>query len=232
MLIEACRPTVDGRPRLSFDQVPENKVAVLGERIELVCDVYASPNAIISWTKAGQTIRHFDPTSIESMANLDFDKVLAMSNTMTKLVIPCANASSAGVYTCVVDNGCQKIAASATVEIVDEADVEGGSSKCHEFMNVAPTITAWTDTRLERVDATVELLCRAEGSPKPRISWYRLDDDEVRLPLVDELFLDNGDLLLPPKMPGSDGQVSLYQCVAENDFGIASKIVMFYGTRA
>lgn len=110
---------MDGRARLSFDQAPENKVAVLGERIELVCNVYSSPNAEIYWTKGGQTIRHFDSTRIESLANMDFEKVIAMSNTMTKLVIPCANASSAGVYTCVVDNGCQKISASATVEITD-----------------------------------------------------------------------------------------------------------------
>jgi hypothetical protein len=102
---------------LSFDKTPENTVAAMGERVELVCNVYSSPNAVIYWTKVEQAIRHFDTTKIELLANSDIEKVIAMSNIMTKLVIPCANATSAGVYTCIVSNGCQKIAASATVEI-------------------------------------------------------------------------------------------------------------------
>jgi hypothetical protein len=37
-------------------------------------------------------------------------------------------------------------------------------------------IVFWTDTRLERPEATVTLFCRASGEPRPAIEWFEEDD--------------------------------------------------------
>jgi hypothetical protein len=61
------------------------------------------------------------------------------------------------------------------------------NTNCPINQQTAPVIIAWTDARLEYMHATVHLICRAVGNPMPQIEWYRLDDNERRHPLTDEI---------------------------------------------
>ncbi len=61
------------------------------------------------------------------------------------------------------------------------------NTNCQLNQQTAPVIIAWTDARLEYIHATVHLICRAVGNPTPHIEWYRLDNNEQRHSLRNEI---------------------------------------------
>lgn len=52
----------------------------------------------------------------------------------------------------------------------------------------APQITMWTDLRLERPEATVQLFCRARANPPAEITWWSEAEDD---PSRSELLIEN-----------------------------------------
>jgi hypothetical protein len=68
---------------------------------------------------------------------------------------------------------------------------------------------------------------------RSQTNWSVVVSPLLARSVLNHLFqlLDNGNLLVPPKMPGSESHIMLYQCVAENDNGSDSKVIMLYATR-
>lgn len=49
---------------------------------------------------------------------------------------------------------------------------------CNVTSAAAPTIAVSTVSRLEVVGTPVQLMCRASGVPKPKVTWQRITDDD------------------------------------------------------
>lgn len=82
----------------------------------------------------------------------------------------------------------------------------------------------WTQTAMEHIGADVQLHCRASGSPKPVVTWYDSNDQQV---VADQKHrvLGTGDLLIRNITFDHMGK---YRCVARNVHGTDSVDKVFF----
>jgi len=173
-------------------------------------------------------IETVSPVMAERLSNRGV-RTFQMATTSSKVNIPCADASRAGLYTCLASNGRETVSANATVRVEEKSnDVQG--ARCPRkrsepsVMGSPADIYMWTESRMERPGVSVQLMCRAGGVPRPKITWFEtvgFGNFQKRIPIKsdDERFmlLANGDLLV--KKTPTDVPMSMYQCEAVNEFG-------------
>uniref|UniRef100_A0A914WHE3 Ig-like domain-containing protein n=1 Tax=Plectus sambesii TaxID=2011161 RepID=A0A914WHE3_9BILA len=187
----SCIAPVDG-VRLSFheDGEPVDYSGKAGDRVELMCEVYGAPQATIHWTFDGRPIENTPVVGSEQERLLNVDmRVIGSSTTKSVLVIDCLDRSRVGKYGCHADNNCATpIAAYAAVTIEAQQETPSTHVCKPKGVKYPPKITMWTDLRLERPEASVQLFCRASASPPAEITWYIAADDEsqAEMPIVDD----------------------------------------------
>ncbi len=111
-------------PELRFDgDKSALKSAKVGEKFELRCEAFGQPAPVVYWIRNGKPLgvdkETPDTNWLEKLQNLGI-RTYQIGNTVAIHQIPCATAGDVGVYTCVADNGHQKL--KRDVELV----VEGG----------------------------------------------------------------------------------------------------------
>ncbi|XP_033124237.1 neogenin-like [Anneissia japonica] len=139
------------RKEPEFLSKPRNATARVGSPTFLVCAVYGYPKPVISWLKD-------DNSSVAAviegrLLETQMEGVFFVSSTVKE---------DAGKYTCVAENWAGRITADAQVTVL-----------------VPPTFIEKPENVETTEGSDVTLRCRADGVPKPEISWKRLSYDIV-----------------------------------------------------
>jgi len=233
-------------PEIGFETpLPKVTEVIPGKQTELVCAVYGRPPPTIRWLKNGVEVESVKSgNELERLENLGIP-TLQTAITKSRLSIDCAEMH--GVYTCSADNGYKKIEGNTTLKlatglaglkqlkrektkITEMCSVKKRKDNRLDLMAGSPAkIVMWTDTRMEQPDAVAQLFCRANGNPKPKITWYHLKEDgEQGERIIDGpqyTLLKNGDLMVKGPQPEGEGGFS-YQCVAKNAYGKDNQTVL------
>ncbi|CAB3401676.1 unnamed protein product [Caenorhabditis bovis] len=205
---------------LAVEKPLSNVRAARGSPLVLTCAFFGSPQPSIAWYHRGRKI---DSHSSSPFSAILANRQLSQTIVESELRIPCLDESTIGEYFCEAVSECSPpVVTHSLVTIAANTDAVECPSPSTP---TPPIIAAFTMSRIELPEAVSELVCRARGSPTPRVRWYRIgDDDEMTLTPVEQsdhnLLLPNGDLLVI----GDGTTISeSYRCVAENPYGTAHK---------
>lgn len=210
-------------PRITVDASPEDKVAHVGDVVELNCGAFSAPQATVRWVLDGKPVANgLDfGSKLERVENAGI-RTIGAAITNSVLRLPCVDSSNVGTYGCVVESGCHTKTFNAVVSVSD-----GGKQNCNNLASRTsatrgskPHITMWTDTRMERSGAAAQLYCRAAGVPQPQIDWYEVDDAGAVSPIMpsnDIYVIPNGDLMVKKRDDKQGG--NMYRCIAKNEHG-------------
>jgi len=143
----------------------------------------------------------------------------------------CIDATS--TVECIANNG--YIKRTQTHVVVNESDAN--TRTCHARslkrednkwnVETAPMIHMWTDGRFERLNAVVQLYCRAYARPPPVVYWTHENGTIVDNDGSTYQTLSNGDLLIMANSGAASGQ---YTCHAVNEHGKDNVHSYFYAT--
>ncbi|KAF8359718.1 zig-5 [Pristionchus pacificus] len=212
-----CKSLVDG-PALRFERdekgqlLSEAHSVKIGERLELTCTVFASPTASIIWLHNGKEVQ-----INEGPQEFLFDsrhRTLGISMLKSRLVRDCATAEDAGEYSCIAMSPCAK-AIKQTTKVTVTA---GKATVCA----AQPSITMFTDSRMEYPTVPVQLVCRSSHS-MVGVHWVRVDDDDETITSPIEFAgsgffrLPSGDLIVDPKLLGDDVATVTMRCFVGDD---------------
>lgn len=199
----------------TFKTQPQSIIEVdIGKSVELKCDGISNPKANITWYKNSNLIIDDEST-----------KNVIISELNTKLNIKNISKTDEAIYQCFISNEAGQISASSLVHIISYAP-----KLINEQQNKTTTnLTAFSES-------IAYLTCNVDGSPKPRISWQKLDSTTQQYKTIylsnDELISshgvnnavyntnDNGDLLIKNLNIKHTGW---YKCIAENILGSVSQ---------
>ncbi|CAB3399815.1 unnamed protein product [Caenorhabditis bovis] len=206
--------------KFSGDSVPESVEVKAGDSFELKCEAAGSPPPVFHWKLDGNVVQgDARPNLYEKLHNVGKTTV-QNGITISRIVVPCAEANHAGVYKCVATNGHGRIERSIEVIVVGQCE-----GKCQEKEPSGPKIVEWSDARFENEKNAAQLLCRT-NSLLDTIAWY---NDKRELLNNKENFevLSNGDLVIK----NNDWKnMGMYTCVASNEYGEDRIEVFFYPT--
>ncbi|XP_019904855.2 hemicentin-1 isoform X2 [Esox lucius] len=131
------------------------------------------------------------------------------------------NIATNGVFTVLPDGGLQisraATADSGTYMCVAQNPAGTALGKIKLKVQVPPTISSQTQNYLVPLDSSVTLLCQAEGSPSPTVTWHK--DGQPLSESVRQRFLSSGSLQIVFAQPGDTGR---YTCTAVNTAGTSS----------
>ncbi|XP_041370797.1 zwei Ig domain protein zig-2-like [Gigantopelta aegis] len=217
----------DVGPKLFFKGRPLKETVGVGHLDSLVleCQAGGSPNPTIHWLKDGKPIDQLQQTGAdhEDTVGQDGLPLLRLSSTKSRLTINCVTPADEGLYACVAETNYQRISQTTTVKLDDSSYNDLEECVVKKALRGEPAkITMWTSTRMEFQKNNVQIYCRADGIPKPRVRWYdvsgKLIEDGRHYKIV-----DNGDLII--KNIGWMN-MGVYTCVADNANG-SDKIETF-----
>ncbi|KHJ98615.1 immunoglobulin I-set domain protein [Oesophagostomum dentatum] len=191
----------------------QDRIIRTGSSLELKCEVYSVPPPVVTWTLNGKKIAGTEEANfLEKLLNLG-KSTLQNGVVTSRIRIPCAEKKHRGKYRCIITNGHHTVEASAKIAVA-------GAKRCEAAQPAPPQIIQATDSRFEIQDNAVQLMCRVAQPDQATITWYFLQDDEIRVPLMDDPnfeTLPNGDLIV--KRCDFETRVGTYLCVASNDYG-------------
>ncbi|XP_012937103.1 zwei Ig domain protein zig-4 [Aplysia californica] len=230
------------RSKLFFKGEPFEPVTVGAKHGSLVleCHVGGSPSPTVHWLKDGVRIpqgshhtSHDDSAAYEDHNSFGGKTYLRLGSTKSRLYLDCLTEEDQGQYTCVAESPKVRKTQSTlvTVEKGDAmtlTDLEGCVGKNSHRKGAPARLYMWSTTRLEYQGAKVQLFCRAEGVPEPRITWYDpsgkpITEDEDRYRLA-----KNGDLIL--RDISWFENMGRYTCEADNGYGTDSADTFLYPT--
>ncbi|CAG5134950.1 unnamed protein product [Candidula unifasciata] len=203
--------------------------------IVLECEAGGSPPPTIHWLKNGirisqgssKNIIREDETSYEDRTNTG-SNMLRLSSTRSRLFLDCLGKASQGQYSCVAENALIRKSRTTFLK-VENSIMYPDLKKCvgKKYKKGEPArIYMWTVSRLEYINNMVQLFCRAQGFPKPTITWYRenkpIENDD------DYQITDNGDLII--KDITWERHRFSYYCVASNVYGTDAAEAFLYPT--
>lgn len=171
-----------------------------------------------------------DELLVEEILNENGGSLIGRAFTKAKLYLDCLSPEDVGKYTCVAETTTKRISQSTEMSI-------GGrySSEEHEKCIVEKSISSeaariylWTSHRLEVSGESVQLMCRAQGSPIPTVTWFTPRGKKIEHPTNKYELLSNGDLLIRNISWNDKGS---YTCSAANDNGIDEITTFLYPTR-
>ncbi|ETN84829.1 hypothetical protein NECAME_16989, partial [Necator americanus] len=128
--------------------------------------------AAITWFHRGRVIASYSPPSVESALHTTR---IGSGLIETRYTIPCVNRKTIGEYTCQASSPCGEVISSNAAVALSNA-IQGKT--CNITSAAAPTIAVTTVSRLELVGTPVQFMCRANGVPKPKVTWQRITDDD------------------------------------------------------
>lgn len=196
------------------------------QSIFLECEAGGSPTPTIHWLKDGQRLLQgaFETIEDESAAFEDLDSdhqgdggKLRLSATKSRLYLDCLTDASEGEYTCVAETPFMRKTQSTIVKVEGHGYPSDNCIVKRSARGEPARIYMWTASRLEYEDNTVQLFCRASGTPEPVITWY--DSMNNTIPDDSDQFsvAVNGDLII--RSISWFNNMGVYRCMAENQFG-------------
>ena len=140
-----------------------------GDNASLLCGSTGGPNNAYQWQVNGSDIEN------------ETSQTLQLSN---------VNASTGGMYTCVVSNA-------------------AGSDSASTFLYVSPYFVIQPIHRQAESGSTVSLSCEAEAFPAPEYQWWHVNGEPIRC----EIISDSQVLVFDPVEFGDEGD---YYCNASS----------------
>ncbi|KAK7485855.1 hypothetical protein BaRGS_00022850, partial [Batillaria attramentaria] len=222
-------PGPSGERKLFFKSRGFQTVTV-GRRhqsIFLECEAGGSPTPTIHWLKDGQRLTQgaFETVEDDTAAYEDLDSdqeastgdKLRLSATKSRLYLDCLTDASEGEYTCVAETPFMRKTQSTIVKVEGHGYPSDNCIVKRSARGEPARVYMWTASRLEYEDSTVQLFCRASGTPDPVITWY--DSMNNTIPDDSEQFsvAVNGDLII--RDISWFNNMGVYRCMAENQFG-------------
>ncbi|KAG7189813.1 hypothetical protein KM043_017473 [Ampulex compressa] len=184
-----ARALITVQSLLRFTQLPESQTVQAGTDVSFVCKVEGRPTPRIQWWRNSQLVATSDRVVIENGGNV--------------LRILAAKRSDGARYVCKARNSNGFAETSADLSVVDE--------------DASPPRLTYEPQDMEaEPGAVVEVPCRAEGKPKPRMRWTKdgsaLEGSRIRVSRGGSLYLYN--------VTAEDA--GRYECSAVNEYGRAT----------
>ncbi|XP_011629559.1 peroxidasin [Pogonomyrmex barbatus] len=182
-----ARAVITAASRLILAERPESQNASVGTNVTFSCRALGNPKPDVRWFRDGRTIPFGDRISLENDGTLL--RIIAVKETDT------------GKYECYLRSIDHMVHLFADLKVVDFT---------------APRLLFRPQDMEAEPDATVEMPCRAEGTPKPEIQWKKdgstLESNRVKITRGGSLLIFNVTLQ-------DSGR---YECSAVNDYGRAT----------
>ncbi|KAL3863626.1 hypothetical protein ACJMK2_005376 [Sinanodonta woodiana] len=207
------------------------------ENVILECEVGGSPSPTIHWLRNGERITQGysqdvkdDEVAFEDKVAPNGSPLLRLGKVKSRLFLDCVTFNEEGEYTCVAETPFKRISQSTVVKIDDTLHSEERCMVKKAIRGEPARIFLWTALRLEIEGATVQLLCRAEGYPKPEITWKDSNGKEMKGNDPEGLYeiLPNGDLLIKDITWARN--MGDYFCHAKNNVGRDEVSTFLYPT--
>ncbi|KAJ8687556.1 hypothetical protein QAD02_023350 [Eretmocerus hayati] len=196
----SARTLVVTSPTPRFTVTPLSQTVGAGQDVEMLCQAEADPEPTIEWWRNGSRLRGDDfRIQITDQETPDGS---------SKLKIQVSTTGDSGRYVCVARNE-HGFAESSADLIVSELPQGEPPRLIYEPqpLELEPGVTA-------------ELTCRAEGEPKPTISWKKdgsaVDPARTKISKHGSLYLYNVNLR----------DIGRYECSATNEHGRASSAAL------
>ncbi|XP_005733181.1 hemicentin-1 isoform X1 [Pundamilia nyererei] len=186
------RPGADGDTTSSSGFGVDARDVILNNPISLYCETNAVPPPTLTWYKDGHLL-----TSNDKVLILPGGRVLQ---------IPRAQIEDSGRYTCVAVNEAGEDSIQYDVRVLLPPTIRGTDSDLPDEVTVL-------------VNKTAQLECHVEGTPAPKISWFKHNQPITSNSL--HRILSNGRALQILTAQVSD--TGRYVCAAENVAGSAEK---------
>ncbi|CAI5445733.1 unnamed protein product [Caenorhabditis angaria] len=210
------------KPGLNILNPMESKTSEKGSTVILQCEFGATPQATITWFHRGKKIEKHRAANLESLL---MKNQIGTSVLLSKYRIDCLDESTAGEYYCQATSPCSEPVVSTALVTIDRTKPTENSCKLRRNASNSlspPIITFFTSSRVETPEGVVQLACRAEGNPKPKINWSFVNEDDsltpVDLTLPEYMQLQNGDLLTVADETKVGAPL---RCTATNQLGTA-----------
>ncbi|KAK7082429.1 Protein sidekick-2 [Halocaridina rubra] len=184
-IVAVAYVTIHDRPNL-LRQLPSDTFADLGKTLTIPCSVSGAPEPYVMWYRDAAKIFTLDDNRYRVLLN-------------GSLAISSVQVNDTGMFQCLASNAAGETLAYTWLKVKTSAPV----------MVVAPE----NRTALDGQDATIS--CRAEGAPRPNITWFLHDNVE----LVENghyQILNSGDLLIAGVQTADEGK---YSCLRSNEAG-------------
>uniref|UniRef100_A0A8C6QPP1 Hemicentin-1 n=1 Tax=Nannospalax galili TaxID=1026970 RepID=A0A8C6QPP1_NANGA len=180
-------------PSVAGAEVPSEVSVLLGENVELVCNADGIPTPHIQWLRDGKPV-----------INGETERVRVTKHGST-LNIYGALTSDVGKYTCVATNPAGEEDRIFNLNVFVPPKIRGNKEEAEKLMAL--------------VDMSVNIECKATGTPPPQISWLK---NGLPLPLSSHVrLLSGGQAVRIVRAQVAD--VAVYTCVASNRAGVDSK---------
>uniref|UniRef100_A0A8C2MET6 Hemicentin-1 n=1 Tax=Cricetulus griseus TaxID=10029 RepID=A0A8C2MET6_CRIGR len=180
-------------PTIASAEVPSEVSVILGENVELVCNADGIPTPHLQWLRDGKPI-----------LNGETERVSITADGST-LNIHRALTSDMGKYTCVATNPAGEEDRIFNLNVYVPPKIRGNKEEAEKLMAL--------------VDSSVNIECKAVGTPPPQINWLK---NGLPLPLSSHVrLLSAGQVVRIVRAQVSD--VAVYTCVASNRAGVDSK---------
>ncbi|KAL1775484.1 hemicentin-1 isoform X4 [Sigmodon hispidus] len=180
-------------PSIAGAEVPSEVSVLLGENVELVCNADGIPIPQLQWLRDGKPIVDGETERI------------SITEDGSTLNIYRALTSDGGKYTCVATNPAGEEDRIFNLNIYVPPKIRGNKEEAERLMAL--------------VDTSVNIECKAMGTPPPQISWLK---NGLPLPLSSHVrLLSAGQVVRIVRAQVSD--VAVYTCVASNRAGVDSK---------
>jgi hypothetical protein len=207
--------SITDKPQLNFEIELQDTTVNRGDEVLLKCSAYGAPQAGLTWYHKGRRIGDYPSAGLELALPT---KMIGQGLVESTLRI-CADTKTVGDYVCVATNPCgQSITSEATISLA-----KGKGKSCNaKKLDLLPYIKMSTVQRMEYTGNPVQLMCRATGSPKPQIKWYRINEEDQLEDVAEKseyMVLSNGDLLVLNEDPNIVSES--FRCVAKNGNGQA-----------
>ncbi|XP_006907796.1 hemicentin-1 isoform X1 [Pteropus alecto] len=180
-------------PNVAGAEIPSEVSVLLGENVELVCNADGIPTPVVQWLRDGKAITSSEAERI---------RVTAHGSTLN---IYGALSTDRGKYTCVATNSAGEEDRIFNLNVYVPPAIRGNKEE-------AEKLTALVDT-------SINIECRATGTPLPQINWLK---NGLPLPLSSHVrLMSGGQVIRIVRAQVSD--VAVYTCVASSRAGVDNK---------
>jgi Immunoglobulin I-set domain len=121
-------------------------------------------------------------------------KILSMSERISTLIIEKVSANDSGNYTCNVRNafGSDEHTISLIIKGIDEINLLYLSlTNSYKSILVALRWTSIPSDLTVSYGQRIDIKCAAEGNPKPKIEWYKLNDRDESSKRITSFYRNN-----------------------------------------